>query len=109
MIWWGMAKKKKTPEQLAVAEALKRPERRWNVNRNCAWVWAPKWGLFTNYKGFSFSQGEAKPKFHGPEVPEPAINVSLDLWPFRFLVFWKTRRLVWIQPFRHRRTTWLGG
>lgn len=89
-----MAKKKRTPEQEAIRKAMRKPERWWNCNRHCAWVHRQGWGFFTNWRGFSFSAGKPKEKFYGPEVPESMIQITLDIRPFRFLVYWGNRRLV---------------
>ena len=91
-----MAKKQKTPEQLAVSKALKQPERRWKINRNCAWYFSKNWSAFTNYRGFSLGLlGENFPKVHGPEVPEDKLCMTLEFRPFKFLVFYKDKRRIW--------------
>ena len=92
-----MAKKQKTPEQLAISKALRQPERRWKMNRNCAWVFAGTWSFFTNYKGFSLAVGDVAPraKAHGDEVPEYVLGVTLDVRPYRVLLFWRGKRRIW--------------
>lgn len=97
MLWCAMAKKQKTPEQLALSKALRQPERRWRMNRNCAWYFSKRWAFFTNYTGLSLSVGDAAPraKVHGAEVPEYVLGVSLDVRPCRFLLFWRGKRRIW--------------
>ncbi len=96
MVWCAMAKTK-TPEQLALSEAVRKPERRWKVNRNCAWYFSSRWSFFTNYRGLSLSVGDVAPKakVHGDEVPEYVLGVTLDVRPYRVLLFWRGKRRIW--------------
>ena len=88
--------KKKTPEQVALAAAARKPERRRFMSRRMAWARGDKWAFFTNYHGFSFSTGSPKKKFHGGDVPESQFTMSVDWRPFKVVVFWDLKRILWV-------------
>lgn len=84
-------------QNMAIKEAWTAPDRRWKINRNCAWVFVSSWSFFTNWKGFSLAGGEPRKRFNKAEVPASMWQVTFDAWPFRLLIFARNRRLVWIR------------
>ena len=92
-----MAKKQKTPEQLAISAAMRKPARWWFASRRVCWVNGKTWGFFSNYKGFSFSCGTPKAKVHGEEVPESQFTMTFEWRPFRLVMFWHLKRICWIE------------
>lgn len=99
-----MAKKKqRTPEQEAIRTAMRRPERRWHIDRRMFWVKSENWSYFTNWRGFSLSVGEIKGASDKDSAPKSVLLVSLDWRPFGFSIWWRSRHLVWIGDWEWKR------
>jgi len=94
-----MAKKKRSPEFEAIRVAMRRPERKWFVGRRMAWAKGTrpvKWSFFTNWRGFSIGIGAVEKVSDGDTAPKAVFQVSLDWRPFGFVIWWRSKRLVWI-------------
>ncbi len=91
--------KKRTPEQEALSRAKKMPERKRFMSRKMAWAKGDRpvnWSFFTNWRGFCLSIGELEGASEKETAPQPKFLVSLDWRPFGFVIWWRSRRLVWV-------------
>jgi hypothetical protein len=91
--------KKRSPEFEAIRVAMKRPERRAFCSRRMCWAkgkWPCKWTFFTNWRGFSLGLGHVERLSAGDTAPKSVLQVSLDWRPFGFMIYWRSKRIVWI-------------
>ena len=91
--------KKHSPEFEAIRVAMRRPEKKRFISRRMAWArgdWPVHWSCFTNWRGFSLNVGAVEKLSDGDTAPKSVLLVSLDWRPFGFVIWWRSKRLVWI-------------
>ena len=98
--------KKQSSQQRAVSDAWVRPERHFHFSRQMCWMhwrWPCEWGFFTDWKNLTMDFGKVKNKFHGVEVPEPWLSVTVGVRPFRVVVCRGHKRVLWLGDWKWKR------
>ena len=91
--------KKLSPEFEAIRVAMKRPERSFFISRRMCWGRGKRpceWGFFTNWRGFSINLGAVESVSDGDTASKSVLLISLDWYPFGFVIWWRSKRLIWI-------------